>query len=193
MEIINVQNFKNYIPQQVKKNKIVIHGTAGGTFSGALQTFIMGQRGVATNFIISQDGTIHRLFDQKYFAYHAGGNFRTISQTSFGIQIVNWINLKMKNGQYYTWTNKKIHPSLVKVTEDWRGQKYWQIITPEQHKSLQFLLKYLCQKYSINKSFHREYDPSLFNTQQFNGILMHSSFHPTRLDFEPTIIPRISI
>jgi|GEM_PF-4384029 N-acetyl-anhydromuramyl-L-alanine amidase AmpD len=61
-EIIDVPNFKNYIQQEVSKNKIVIHGTAGGTYTGALQTFISGAKGVSTHFIISEDAKIYRLF-----------------------------------------------------------------------------------------------------------------------------------
>ncbi len=193
-EIIDVPNFKNYIQQEVSKNKIVIHGTAGGTYTGALQTFISGAKGVSTHFIISEDAKIYRLFPQKYFSYHAGSNFRTISQTSFGIEIVNWLSLKKVNNKYYTWTNKIIDPSRVKTTEEWRGVKYWHTITLQQYNALQFLLKYLCQKYNIRKKFFRNYNPNAeFNTKQFTGILQHSSFHPTKLDFQPSIIPKISI
>jgi len=40
----------------------------------------------------------------------------------------------------------------------------------------------------------RTYDPTAgFNSNDFTGILQHSSFHPTKMDFEPSIIPRISI
>ncbi len=40
----------------------------------------------------------------------------------------------------------------------------------------------------------RNYDPNgNFNTKDFTGILMHSTFHPTKMDFEPSIIPLISI
>ena len=62
MEIINVPKFTNYIKTPVTKNKIVIHGTYGGTYNGALQTFISGTKGVATHFIISEDAKIYRLF-----------------------------------------------------------------------------------------------------------------------------------
>lgn len=194
MEIIDVPNFTNYIKQKVNKNKVVIHGTYGGTYAGALQTFKTGSKGVATHFIISQDAKIYRLFPQEYFAYHAGKDFRTISQTSFGIEIVNWLSLKKIDGQYYAWTNKKIPMSRVKIVERWRNCKSFHTITPQQHKSLQFLLKYLCQKYNIRKKLYRQYDPkSGFNTKDFTGILFHSSFHSTRHDFEPSIIPPISI
>lgn len=191
--ILDVKNFINYVKKPVQKNKVVIHGTAGGTYDGALQTFITGERGLSTHFIISELGQIYRLFDQAYFAYHAGINFRTISETSFGIEIVNWVNLTKRNGKYYTWTNKQIDPKYVLTTPVWRGNQYWHAITPTQHQALQYLLKYLCQKYNIRKKFYRVPDGTQFNTKQFTGILMHSTFHPTRLDFQNSIIPRISI
>lgn len=194
-EIIDVNNFNNYIKTETIKSKIVLHGTYGGTYTGALQTFISGARGVSTHFIISEDAKIYRLFPQKYFAYHAGGNFRTISQTSFGIEIVNFLSLTYMRDNYYSWTNKIIpRQRVLEFQEPWRNCKYFQSITPQQHQSLQYLLKYLCQKYGIRKKFFREYNSNAgFNTKDFTGILQHSSFHPTKLDFEPSIIPRISI
>lgn len=42
MDIIQVSGFTNFIKQQTAKNKIVIHGTYGGTYEGALQTFKTG-------------------------------------------------------------------------------------------------------------------------------------------------------
>jgi N-acetyl-anhydromuramyl-L-alanine amidase AmpD len=61
-EIIDVNNFNNYIKTETIKSKIVLHGTYGGTYTGALQTFISGARGVSTHFIISEDAKIYRLF-----------------------------------------------------------------------------------------------------------------------------------
>lgn len=191
MKIIDVPKFNNYIKQVTKKNKIVVHGTASGTSKGSID-WLNGPagKGVSVHFVIDRDGTIYRLFPQQYFAYHAGGNFRNVSKTSFGIQIVNWINLTKKNGQYYTWTNKKIDAKQVITTNMWRGSSHFQSITQAQHKSLQYLLSYLCQKYSIPKKLYRDYDVKSVN---FEGIMFHSTFHPQKMDFEPSLIPPIRI
>lgn len=103
MNIIPVQNFNNYIQQQTIKRIIVIHGTAGGTADGAI-TFMRKDsgKGVSVHYVIDKHGNIYQLFDEKYFAYHAGGNFKSISKASFGIQLVNWVNLSLINGQYYS-------------------------------------------------------------------------------------------
>ncbi len=195
MDIIQVKNFNNYIQQQTVKNKIVLHGTYGGTAEGAI-AWLNGQagKGVSVHYVIGEDGKIYQLFPQKFFAYHAGGNYRTISQTSFGIEIVNWLSLKNVQGIWRSWTNKAIPENRIIVTEPWRGCSHFHSITSQQHQAIQFLLKYLCQKYAIRKRFFRNYDPTAgFNTRDFTGILQHSSFHPTKMDFEPSIIPRISI
>ena len=196
MNIIQVKNFNNYIHTDTEKKSIVLHGTYGGTAEGAI-TWLNGQagKGVSVHYVIGEDGKIYQLFPEQKFAYHAGGNFRTISQNSFGIEIVNFLSLKYIKNNYYSWTNKVIpRQRVLEFQEPWRNCKYFQSITPQQHQSLQYLLKYLCQKYGIRKRFFRDYDPKAgFNTRQFTGILQHSSFHPTKMDFHPQVIARISI
>lgn len=195
MDIIQVKNFNNYINTDTQKKSIVLHGTYGGTAQGAI-AWLNGQagKGVAVHYVIGEDGKIYQLFPESKFAYHAGGNFRTISQQSFGIQIVNWLSLKNVQGVWRSWTNKPIPENRIVVTQNWRGCSHFHSITPQQHQAIQYLLKYLCQKYGIRKRFFRTYDPTAgFNTRDFTGILQHSSFHPTKMDFEPSIIPRISI
>lgn len=196
MDIIQVKGFTNYINQNTIKSKIVLHGTYGGTAEGAI-AWLNGQagRGVSVHYVIGEDAKIYQLFPEQKFSYHAGGNFRTISQTSFGIEIVNFLSLKYMRDNYYSWTNKIIpRQRVLEFQESWRNCKYFQSITSQQHQSLQYLLKYLCQKYDIRKKFYREYNPKAgFNTRQFTGILQHSSFHPTKMDFHPQVIPRISI
>lgn len=195
--IIDYKKFTNYVKRETQKDKVVIHGTAGGTANGAIGWMNNPQgagRNVATHFVIDQNANIIRLFPQKYFAYHAGSQFRGISETSFGIEIVNWLNLQIRNGSYYTWTGKKIRPSQVYIAQNiWRGYKAFHKITQKQHKSLQILLKYLCQTYGINKKFYRYYDKQRYIDPNFNGIVQHSSFHLTKMDFEPNLIPTIRI
>lgn len=90
MKIVNVNKFNNYVQKETKKRVIVIHGTAGGTANGAIQFMkkYSGQN-VSVHYVIDRDGTIYQLFDDKYYAHHAGSNFRQLSKYSIGIQLVN--------------------------------------------------------------------------------------------------------
>lgn len=176
---------------------IVLHGTWGGPNpNGVIQTLKL-QKHIAVHYIIDGYGKIYQLFDESYYAFHAGQNFRSISKQSIGIEICNWLNLKLINGKYYNWTHKPgklnglIDSSDVIVTQEWRQNKYWHKIKQSQYDSMCFLLNKICDEHNINKKFYRQYNPSFYKTSDFNGILMHSSFHPTRLDFEPSVIPKI--
>lgn len=190
MKIIQIENFTNYVNQDTIKTKIVLHGTYGGTATGAIQWMRGGSgKNVSVHFVISENGEIYQLFPESKFSYHAGGNFRTISQTSFGIEIVNFLCVDKKGSEFYSWTKKKIPSCDIVETKEWRGHKYFHKVTPEQHKALKFLVNYLCQKYDIDKKFYKEpCDGINYNTKQFSGVLQHSSFHPTKMDFEPTIL-----
>lgn len=200
LKVIHQKNFTNYVhkPPPYRRNKIVIHGTAGGTAQGAI-SWMNNPNGagknVSVNFVIDEWGRIISLFPEQFYSYHAGSNFRIISESSFGIEIVNWLNLDKKGDKFYSWTNTLVDSSRVKqVSVPWRGYKYFHTITNQQFTSLCIVLKYLCEKYNIRKKFYRNYDPNgNFNTKDFTGILMHSTFHPTKMDFEPSIIPIISI
>lgn len=192
MQIIKANNFYNYVKTQTKKRMIVIHGTYSGRGDTTID-WLNGPAGktLAVHYVIDEYGKIFKLFDNKYFAYHAGADFRKISQDSVGIQIVNWLNLTKKNGKYYTWTKKQISPQEVIITQKWRNNRYWQKIKQNQFNSLSFLLSQLCNEFNIRKRFYRQYNPKEYTKGDFSGILMHSSFHPTRLDFQPTVIPKI--
>jgi hypothetical protein len=49
----DVKNFTNYVQTPVSKNKIVIHGTAGGSANGAIHWMNGGAgRNVAVDFVI---------------------------------------------------------------------------------------------------------------------------------------------
>ena len=72
---------------QLKANKIVIHGTAGSTASGAIA--YMKKCGLGVHYVIDQNGQLITMIQQDDVCYHAGANFRNVSQTSFSIEIVN--------------------------------------------------------------------------------------------------------
>jgi len=42
-------------------------------------------KNIAVHYVISRSGQIYRLFDNKYYAWHAGAKFRDLSKRSIGI------------------------------------------------------------------------------------------------------------
>ena len=188
---INKITYNHKIKSRTKKTGIVIHGTGGSSVEGCVNSF--DPDAVSVPFIIDRDGKIYQLYDEAYDHYHAGAKFRAISKKTIGIELVNWNFLIKKNDGYYSWVNKRIDDNDVIKTDLWRGYTAFHNVTSEQHKSLCKLLKYLCEKYEIQKSLIRDYNQKLINNSEWSGICFHSSFHPEKTDFHPSVIKKISI
>ena len=180
------------IKNKTRKDIIVLHGTGGGNVSGCVSSFTPSR--VSVPYVIDRNGDIYKLYDEAFDHWHAGGNFRDVSLRSIGIEIVCWNHLTLNSGKYYTWTKKEIPANDVKVFDRvWRGSKYFQKITEEQHSSVETLLDYLCDKYNIPKKFYRDQDTKLVKDKAFKGVVMHSTFHPEKMDFHPQLIDPIHL
>ena len=188
-QMAQVPNFNNYILQKTNKRAIVLHGTFSGNAKGTIDWFSGGgQKGVSTHYIIGQDGKIYKLFNEDYFAYHCGKDFRKLSQQSIGIQIVNWLFLQKKDdNKYYTWTNKTLNGENVFESKLWRGYKYWQKLNKQQLESISNLVKHLCKQNKINVNNIAITKQDMGDVNSFNGVCFHSTFHPTKYDFVPEL------
>ncbi len=190
MQVSKVK-YTHSISSKTKKTGIVIHGTGGSTVEGCISSF--SNNGVSVPFVIDRDGQIYQLYDESYDHYHAGAKFRALSRRTIGIELVNWNYLIKKDNAYYSWVNKRIADNEVIKTDIWRGYIAFHNVTDKQHKALCELLKYLCEKYNIKKQLIRDYKPELINKPEWSGICFHSSFHPEKTDFHPSVIKKISI
>ncbi|NCB03107.1 MAG: N-acetylmuramoyl-L-alanine amidase [Spirochaetia bacterium] len=189
---INKLKYTHSITTRTKKTGIVIHGTGGGTVQGAVSTF--KGNGVSVPYIIDRDGQVYQLYDEAFDHFHAGANFRELSRCTIGIELVNWNHLIMKDNWFYNWVGKQIPDKEVFVSpRAWRGYSGFHRITEEQHKSLNDLLKILCEKHKITKALVRDFHPEVIKDKKWSGICFHSSFHPTKTDFYPLLIDKIKI
>ena len=118
-------NFDN----RSKKSKIkyiIIHYTETKNVYDAIKLLCSKKRMVSSHYVIDLDGKIYKLVEDTKRAWHAGlsswKNEKNLNETSIGIEIVN-------EGEQ----NKKRYPKI-------------------QIKSVILLLKYLKDKFKINKS-----------------------------------------
>ena len=131
------KNFDN----RLKKSKIkyiILHYTETKNLNDALKLLCSKKRRVSSHYVIDLDGKIYKLVEDNQRAWHAGLSSwkyeKQLNEKSIGIEIVN-------EGEI----SKKKYPKI-------------------QIKSLILLLKYLKNKFKINKS----------------DILAHSDISPTR-------------
>ena len=107
---------------------IIIHYTGMQSERESLQKLTSSRSKVSCHYLINRTGTVFRLVQDKYVAWHAGksrwANFKNLNKNSIGIELVN------------------------------RGHKYgYQSFTKIQLKKLLILCKKLKRKYRIKNQF----------------------------------------
>ena len=115
-----------YIREATEKKQIVLHHTVSGdSVNGDMSWWLHTTERVATAYVISREGHLHRCFDDKYWAYHLGLtthhfakfglNYRKLDPHSIGIELDSWGALvQHTDGKFYPVTRKdgKIVPNL---------------------------------------------------------------------------------
>lgn len=178
---------KNQYYQAVHPKKyIILHHTAGGSVAGAVAGWAATPEHIATPYLIERTGDIYECFSPEFWAYHLGVKGNTaIEKASIGIEIVNYGQLTLKNGKYYTYTNRELPASDVTAIE-WRGFKYFQKYTVEQIAALKSLLPYLIDRFKITlqadrSKFYEYQNPATLPP----GIWSHTTVRKDKVDIFP--------
>lgn len=73
MDIIPINNWLASRERKEYCTLVLLHATAGGSFSGALQA--LRQRELSYNFIIEKNGVIRKCVPYKRYSFHAGNSY----------------------------------------------------------------------------------------------------------------------
>lgn len=178
-----------YYKAQTKKDKIVLHFTAG-ILHGDVGELTKSKVSVA--YVIPRYRELYELFDPKYWAYHLGANASggnmVQSKSSIAIEISNYGPLTLKDKILWTWS-KKAYCTLDQTDaytfnpKGFRGYKYFATYTDYQYKTLDSLITNLCREYKILRKLPDEKD-------RFNkiigipkeGIWSHQNFRSDKSD-----------
>jgi len=189
--------FRDYFyPEQVAKQRIVLHFTAG-VLTGDLGVLMSKERGyVSVAYVLSRGGTVYRLFDPSAWSYHlgpaaAGGN-KTQSRSSIGIEISNLGPLKQNGNELRTYYEKAYSTLDHKehyagLSKPFRGYSHYASYTPQQINALIVLLRYLTATCHIPRAFLPEakrYETTNEVTS-FNGIVSHVNYRTDKFDIGP--------
>ncbi|MCB0563773.1 MAG: peptidoglycan-binding protein [Phaeodactylibacter sp.] len=175
-----------------RKDKVALHFTAGQIF-GDFGALTKKDREVSTAFLVGRDGAIYKLFDSvKAWSYHLGkgamGGNTSMSSSSVGIEISNWGPLKEDGaGNLVSWDHGHWFCTLdqteayVKLSEPFRGARYFARITPHQYESVIILLRYLTKTLGIEPNFlpkgkREKTFASHSEAKAFRGICCHANF-----------------
>lgn len=104
--------------------------------------FVIGGRNCQT--LTDQfDGEIVQCFpDYGCYGWHLGIRNTAVHRESIGIEICNFGPLTLRQGDYYSWANKRVAPSeIIDLKQDFRGYRYFHKLTDNQLSSLKFLIE----------------------------------------------------
>ena len=187
-----------YNHEEHPKRQIYLHHTAGGPSAVNVAKFFNSQQGkVATAFIIGAKGTIVQCFSSKHWAYHlglkedifneAGVGYQSLDKISIGIEICNYGPLTKRNGYYYNYLNARVDYTEVEfLATKYKGHIYWQKYTDAQIESTRQLLVYLCDTYSIPRTYYASiFDIDKRALQGERGIFTHNSVRKDKSDIYP--------
>lgn len=175
-----------YIKEATPKFQIVLHHTVGSDAEGTYQQFLKTKERIATAYVVDKDGTIVKLFEPKYWAYHIGrGSLNHHNRKSIGIEIVNEGGLIKKGKEYYWFDGKlKYKGEVLALEEEYRGYKYFAKYTEAQIQTVNELVAKLCKEFKIPHKvvLSRDYKQSYFD---FYGIVSHSNLRMDKSDVSP--------
>jgi N-acetyl-anhydromuramyl-L-alanine amidase AmpD len=187
-----------YNHEEHPKRQIYLHHTAGGPSAVNVAKFFNSQPGrVATAFIIGAKGTIVQCFSSKHWAYHLGLNqevfneagvtYQSLDKISIGIEICNYGPLTKRNGYYYNYLGARVDYTEVEFLDTkYKGHIYWQKYTDAQIESTRQLLVYLCDTYSIPRTYFTTiFDIDKRALQGDRGIFTHNSVRKDKSDIYP--------
>lgn len=201
LTLLTTQHSSGYYKAEEKhKDLVCLHYTCG-YLKGDIATLTHPDYLVSVPFVVGRNGTVYQLFSSKFWSYHLGANAiggnLANSQRSIAIELSNIGPLKLAddgnslltvyNDVYCTLAETQFYKKIEKPFRDYR---YFASFTDAQYKSLQMLVQYLCDKYSIVKAFLPEASRyGLFDTddaaKKCTGVVSHVNFRAGKTDVGP--------
>ena len=208
-----------YYREVTWKTQIVLHHTVSGNgVQGDIDWWRQTPDRIAAHYIIERDGTIHQLFDDKYWAYHLGLkirdfkeqglNYINLNKNSIAIELDSWGPLAPEDN-FRNNVFRPIDTEYKKLTPDFskpqiplkhvyeyctcgkfRNYQWYEAYTPQQVDALHDLLVKLVKRHDIKSRYNE--DMWFLSTDALRGeagIWTHASFRKDKTDCHPQAAP----
>lgn len=177
-----------YYPDAFKKERIILHHTAGGTAKSSIDWWNKTSERVGTAYVIDRDGTIYEAFNPKYWAYALGINSAAAERKSIQIELANRGWLSKKGSKFYYEAGGKYYEVTTPVQiykQPHRGHLYFEAYTDAQISALIFLID------KLNKEFNLGIKGSNIEKFWYNApssakkIISHTTVRKDKSDIHP--------
>jgi N-acetyl-anhydromuramyl-L-alanine amidase AmpD len=187
-----------YYAEDVDKDLIVLHFTAGMSARSAVNSWRATPDHVATAYLVDADGSVYEAFPPSAWACHLGlKGGRPHERRSIGIEIANVGPLQPAPGDPKTlswWPNAwkqsycRLEETARYVKQDYRGKGYFAVFPDAQMDAVGRLVRSLCDRFSIPRQLpaaarRLEFDAQAF--QGYQGVATHANFRADKWDVGP--------
>jgi len=187
-----------YYPENVSKDLIVLHFTAGPSARSAVNAWRSTPEHVATAYVVDVDGSIYEVFPPTCWAYHLGVKGGTSHERrSIGIEIANIGPLQpspedpaVLNWWPNSWKRAycRLDESARYLKRDYRGKGYFAAFPDVQMDTVARLVHSLCERFGIPRQIpaagvRLQYEPATFDA--YKGIATHGNFRSDKWDVGP--------
>jgi hypothetical protein len=103
--------------------RLVVHNTEA-TFDSTMQLFTSGSAGTSAHVVLDRDGTLYRVVEDQYAAYHAGGSsdaMGNFNDATLGVEVVAYTAAE-SGGTDASFMTAAQNASLIKLLQAWMAQ-----------------------------------------------------------------------
>jgi hypothetical protein len=102
--------------------RLVVHNTEA-TFDSTMQLFTSGSAGTSAHVVLDRDGTLYRVVEDQYAAYHAGGHaMGNYNDATLGVEVVAYSASEGGGGTDASFMTAAQSASLVSLLRAWMAQ-----------------------------------------------------------------------
>jgi N-acetyl-anhydromuramyl-L-alanine amidase AmpD len=176
----------NYIQRETIKKQIVIGHTHNHDMRhvhGWSHRY-NGKYKKTASFTISKEGNIYQHFPPKYKS-----NFFTnplLNNRAIVILLENdgWLLKDVMKNEFITWVGDIYKQSDEIVIKKWRGHTHWSAYTDKQQQSVDELVKFLCDEFSIPLTTIN-HNTKVDNVNECESIIYKSNLDKNYTDLSP--------
>lgn len=186
-----------FLSEPRPKDLIVLHHTAGASAASTVHFWNEDDPPIriATAYVIARDGTIHEVFEPRFWAFHLGlaGSGGRVDRRSIGIELANEGVLVREGDRFFAFRDPEdadppgtvYTGDRVDLDQPWRGARHFAAYTEEQVASAVALTDHLCAVFGIPRKTpgdHLSFDRDLWD---FRGVVGHHHLRPDKTDLHP--------
>jgi N-acetyl-anhydromuramyl-L-alanine amidase AmpD len=143
---ILINPIDNFIKSETDKKYIIICDSLRSNFDKYILS--LKKKDYTPSYIVKRDGSIHKLFDEKYYSDFT--TIEKINKSSIFIALENSGKLSKEDDVFFNWCNEIIDVKDVEEVVSSKEFSYYETYTKTQTESLGHLILYLGNKHGLN-------------------------------------------